>query len=121
MILCPHCQHDVNPIKDFTPTGIVSRCPRVECAGQLGVAGQDVAQPDKPAPKPKAKAPKANEPLNVLKAAKARKVFVSREAKRIRRELRALEKEEAQLTRLLAAASEPKPIAQVRAIKSAGR
>lgn len=104
-------------------TGVVTRCPLPEC----GAVITDAQEPQEPtAPTAEAKAPKRSRtgsqdapgPVNVLKLAKARRSYLVKEVRRLKRELKAAEKEEAQLSRLLNAADD-KPT-KVRRLTVAG-
>lgn len=117
---CLACNREVTPVTEFTTSGLVKRCPYPDCGAPFSrVDTETTAEPVPAAPKRRTKKPNAAESFDVVKAARTRQKHLAREIKRMRKELRAAEKEEGQLSRLLAAADE-KPAAKVRAIRDAG-
>lgn len=119
-MICPSCQHDVHPKIVFDLGGVVEKCPRDECAATLSqpkIEAQEPAAPAQPT-KPARKAPTKSEPLDVLKLAKTRLTYVSRQVKKLSKELKTLQAEETKLKRLLKAAESP--VAAVTPIRRQG-
>lgn len=124
MMHCQACAVDVAPMVTLGDNGgMVRMCPR--CNGVLEAIQADT--PRNRAPEPVAQKPapvaqparKAATPasFDVIKEAKKRRKYISSEVRRLRKELKAAEKEEAQLKRLLAAADQ-KPEARVRLLRA---
>lgn len=122
---CPACAVDVNPIVTLGDhMGMVRLCPRcnstleaINASTPRNQAKQEEPHPvSQPAPKQQRRK-QESQPFDVIKEAKRRKRFVSAEVKRLRKELKAAEREEAQLERLLAAA-DAKPEAKVKLIRA---
>lgn len=101
--------------------GIKRTCPACRYVYGEAPRAHTEHEPDQPQSKPQAKrrAPKRVEPLNVIKAAKARRTQLTRDVAKLRKALKAAENELGQLTRLLDAADE-KP-APVRRLQTATR
>ncbi len=123
-MICPGCQADIEPIVSMGNTGIVKVCPVAGCNQVIDSLAQPAPVYPQPQPQPgegiatKRRTASKPAPFDVIKEAKRRRRYVSAEVKRLRKELKVAEREEAQLKRLLAAAEE-KPEAKIRAIRSA--
>ncbi len=111
---CIACQHEVDPVTEFTTGGLMQMCPRIECGVPLGAVQHSESEPPpRPAAikKRTAKAP-APESFDVIKAAKVR----LRELNRRIKELKLLEQERDKLQRLLTAAE--RPLAEVKRLRA---
>ncbi len=132
-MICSRCDNDVNPVTEFKPPndetgdpgGMIKTCPL--CSLPLADVTERAWSTQKPASTPEPlpacpvvtsrAEPAPTKTFDVVKAAKARLRYVTKEHKRLEKELKAAAKEKAQLTRLLKAAETP---SNLRAINAAG-
>lgn len=110
------------PVTSFGANGITRKCPTCGAFLEEVIDEQLIHQPAQPAQpaqpqvKPKARPAAKVKKYNVVKEAKAQERFLAREIKRLKKDLKAAEKEHGELTRLLNAANE-KPT-NLRALKA---
>lgn len=124
-MICPSCDKEVRPMVTMGGYGEVEKiCSSLGC-GYVFERKSTAAPMGEPAPVenrtlsvPKATA--ATGSVNVIKLAKSRRAELRKSIRRLKKELKAAEKEEGELSRLLSAAQPKKPrkSADLRAVGS---